>query len=95
VLYEEPDILDHVHRDLKQLSAGGPWGRDSDFTSETFLRALVVMILDGLSFRETVVRISDSDFLHDFIRTRNKAVMDHTFLNRAFKAIDPASGPWI
>lgn len=91
ILDAHPEILDRVHLDLKQLSEGGPQGRDSDFTSETLLRALLVMMLEGLSYRETVVRIADSDFLQDFIRTRKKAVMDHTFLNRAFKAIRPVT----
>jgi IS5 family transposase len=89
VLDEAPEVLDLVHRDLTTLSEGGPKGRESDFTSETLLRALLVMMVEGLSYRETVVRIGESDFLQDFIRTRKKAVMDHTFLNRAFKAIRP------
>ena len=91
VLDEHPEILNRVHHDLKQLSEGGPEGREGDFTSETLLRALVVMMAEGLSYRETIVRIADSDFLQDFIRTRKKAVMDHTFLNRAFKAIRPVT----
>ena len=80
-----------MHRDLARLSEGGQEGRDGDFTSETLLRALVVMMVEGLSYRETIVRIADSDFLQDFIRTRKKAAMDHTFLNRAFKAVRPAT----
>lgn len=47
------------------------------------------MMIEGLSYRETAVRIADSEFLQDFIRTRKKPVMDHRFLNRAFKAISP------
>lgn len=91
VLDDAPEILDLVHGDLKKLSEGGAKGRESDFTSESLLRALVVMMVEGLSYRETVVRIAESDFLQDFIRTRKKAVMDHTFLNRAFKAVRPAT----
>lgn len=89
VLDDHPGVLDMVHRDLKDLSEGGRQGREGDFTSETLLRALVVMTVEGVSYRETVVRIAESDFLQDFIRTRKKAVMDHTFLSRAFKAIRP------
>jgi IS5 family transposase len=91
VLDDTPEILDRVHGDLKMLSEGGRSGRESDFTSETLLRALIVMMVEGLSYRETVVRIADSEFLQEFIRTRKKAVMDHTFLNRAFKVIRPAT----
>lgn len=90
-LDDHPEILDRLHRDLAKLSEGGRKGRESDFTSETLFRALLVMMVEGLSYRETVVRIAESDFLQDFIRTRKKAVMDHTFLNRAFKAVSPAT----
>ena len=91
ILDKHPEILDRVHRDLAKLSEGDRHGRSGDFTSETLLRALVVMMAEGLSYRETVVRIADSEFLQDFIRTRKKATMDHTFLNRAFKAVRPAT----
>ena len=91
VLDDRPEILDRVHVDLKKLSEGGRKGRESDFTSETLLRALIVMMIEGLSYRETIVRIAESDFLQDFIRTRKKATMDHTFLNRAFKAVRPVT----
>jgi IS5 family transposase len=84
-----PEILDLVHRDLLKLSEGGRKGRSADFSSETILRSLIVMTVEGLSYRETVVRIADSEFLQDFIRTRKKAVMDHSFLSRCFKAIQP------
>jgi IS5 family transposase len=83
-----PEVLDLVHRDLLKLTEGDRKGRSADFSSETILRSLVVMTVEGLSYRETVVRIGDSEFLQDFIRTRKKAVMDHSFLSKCFKAID-------
>jgi IS5 family transposase len=86
-----PRLLDDIHRDLATLSEGTGEGRDADFTSETILRALVVMMAEGLSYRDTVVRIAESDFLQDFLRTRKKAVMDHTFLNKCFKVIQPTT----
>ena len=89
VLDENPEILDLVHRDFKKLSQGGRHGREADFTSETMFRALIVHAVEGLSLRETVVRIADSDFLQDFLRTRKKAVMDYSFLDKCFKAIRP------
>jgi IS5 family transposase len=84
-----PEVLDLVHEELAQLSQGGDEGRSADFSSETILRSLVVQTVEGLSYRETTIRIADSEFLQDFIRTRKKAVMDHTFLNKCFKAIRP------
>jgi IS5 family transposase len=91
VLDEHVEILEVVHEDLKKLSHGGRKGRGGDFTSETILRALIVHAIEGLSFRETVVRIAESDFLQDFLRTRKKAVMDHSFLNRGLQAVRPAT----
>jgi len=95
VLDDHPEVLDRAHRDLAQLSEGDRRGREADFTSETLLRALVVMMVEGLSYRETVIRIGDSGFLQDFLRTRKKPVMDHTFLHRAFKAIRPETWKWV
>ncbi len=45
--------------------------------------------MNGDSLRETVIRIADSEFLQDFIRTRKKSVMDYSFLDKCFKAIQP------
>jgi IS5 family transposase len=91
LLDENPEILDRVHEDLKKLSQGGRRGREADFTSETILRALVVHAVEGLSLRETVILIAGSDFLQDFLRTRKKAVMDFTFLDKCLLAIGPAT----
>jgi IS5 family transposase len=90
ILDENLQILDMVHKDLKQLSDGdgnNKQGRKGDFTSETILRALIVHAMSGDSLRETVIRIAESDFLQDFLRTRKKAVMDYSFLDKCLKAI--------
>jgi IS5 family transposase len=91
ILDDHPEILIQVHEDLKRLSSGGHKGRNADFSSETILRALVVHTIEGGSLRETVVRIAESDFLQDFLRTRKKAVMDHSFLDRCFQAVRPTT----
>jgi IS5 family transposase len=91
ILDEHSELVEAVHEDLKKLSQGGRKGRSGDFTSETILRALVVHAIEGLSLRETVVRIAESDFLQDFLRTRKRAVMDHSFLDRCLQAIRPAT----
>lgn len=85
------EILELVHADVKRLSQGGRTGRSADFTSETILRAMVVHAIEGLSLRETVVRIAESEFLQDFLRTRKKAVMDHSFLDRCLQAVRPTT----
>jgi IS5 family transposase len=89
VLDENPEILDLVHKDLQKLSEGDSTGRKGDYTSENILRALVVQHLEGLPFREAVIRIGSDPFLQDFLRMRKKAVMDFTFLDRCFLAIRP------
>ena len=89
VLDGNPDILDLVHQDLRKLSDGDSRGRKGDYTSENILRALVVQHLEGLPFRDTVIRIGNDPFLQDFLRMRKKAVMDFTFLDRCFLAIRP------
>lgn len=91
ILDKHPEIVDAAHEDLKKLSQGRGKGRSGDFTSETILRALIVHAMEGGSFRETVVWIAESDFLQDFVRTRKKAVMDYSFLDRCFQAIRPAT----
>jgi IS5 family transposase len=89
VLDGHPEILDAVHEDLKKLSTPNRKGRKGDYTSENLLRALVVMALEGLGYRETVERIGTSEFLQDFVRLRKTAVMDFGFLDRCFLAIRP------
>jgi transposase, IS5 family len=91
-LDDHPEILDMVHEDLKSLSLKGNKGREGDFTSETILRALMVHAVQGGSLRDTVRDIAESDFLQDFLRTRKKGVMDHTFLGRCLHAVRP--GTW-
>lgn len=90
-LDDHPEILDVVHEDLKRLSLKGNKGREGDFTSETILRALVVHAVEGGSLRDTVREIAESEFLQDFLRTRKKAVMDHSFLDRCLQAVRPAT----
>lgn len=91
ILDRHPDLLEAVHEDLKKLSRGGRRRRSGDFTSETILRALVVHAIEGLSLRETVVRIAESEFLQDFLRTRKRAVMDHSFLDKCLQAVRPVT----
>ena len=78
-----------VHKDLAKLSQGGSKGRKGDYTSENILRALIVQHLEGLPFRETVIRIGSDPFLQDFLRMRKRAVMDFGFLDKCFLVIRP------
>lgn len=89
VLDDNPQILSAVHHDLQALSAGDSKGRRGDYTSDNILRALVVQHLEGLPYREAVIRIGSDPFLQDFLRMRKRPVMDFSFLNRCFLAIRP------
>src|SRR5208337_3640545 len=87
VLDDNPDILSAVHQDLLKLSEGDATGREGDYTSENILRALIVQHLEGLPFRDTVIRIGSEPFLQDFLRMRKRVVMDFTFLDKCFLAV--------
>lgn len=91
VLDENPILLDLAAQDLKSLSQGGRKGRAAVFTAENLLRALIVHTVEGQDLRGTIILISESPFLQDFVRLGNRPVMDFTFLDKAFKAIRPAT----
>jgi IS5 family transposase len=87
--WTNPEVLDAVHEDLKKLSSPHRNGRDGDYTTENILPALVVMSVEGLPYRETVILSGGDNFLQDFVRLRKKAVMDFSFLDKCFWAIRP------
>jgi len=89
VLDANGEILSAVHKDLQKLSEGDSTGREGDYTSENILRALIVQHLEGLPFRDAVIRIGSEPFLQDFLRMRKKPVMDFTFLDKCFLTIRP------
>ena len=89
VLDDNPKILAAIHQDLLKLSEGDNEGREADYTSENILRALIVQHIEGLPFRETIIRIGGDPFLQDFLRMRKRAVMDFTFLDKCFLGVRP------
>jgi IS5 family transposase len=86
-LDKNPKILEMVHNDL--VLWGSDSGRESTYSSEQLLRALLVKCIEGLSFRETIVRIADSTVLRNFTRVNSGKVMNFTVLDTAFKMIKP------
>lgn len=80
-------ILWMVHEDLEKLSTSRE-GREAKYTTENLFRALLVHQIEGTPLRETVIWISESGTLQSFIRLGGRPVMDFTFLNRCFKAIN-------
>ena len=75
-------LLALAHRDWARLLSTSGKGRDG-YTSEQLLRALIVMFLEGESYRDVVVRIDTSEFLQYFVRLGCQPTMDYSFLCKA------------
>jgi IS5 family transposase len=86
ILEGHPKLLDLFHRDL--INYGSSTGRESGYSSEQVLRMLLVKCIEGLSFRDLIIRVCDSDFLRYFIRIgMTDKLMSFGFLDGAFKCI--------
>ena len=89
VLRKNPKILQWVHRRLSRHLSTSNKGREAKYSSEEVLRALIVMFVEGDSYREVVVRIEESDFLRAFVGLGIRPMMDFTFLSKAFGCLGP------
>jgi len=87
MLDENIGILEAVHADLSRVCSEA--GRQGTFSSEQFLRMIVVKIIEGLVLRDVVIRVSDSDFLRNFTRIFSGEIMSFTELDMAIKNITP------
>jgi len=93
ILRNNPQVLDLAHGDFCTYLSESKEGRDSGYTSEELLRALVVMFIEQDSFRDAVIRIADSEFLRTFLGFGvYKMVMDYSFLSKASAAL--STGTW-
>lgn len=90
ILAETPEILSVFHRSVSSVLNRKGRRRRAQFTSDQLFRAILVMEIEGLPYRDTIVRIDDSRFLRRFVRVHAGPVMDFTLLCKAYKAI-PAS----
>ena len=89
ILAETPKILTVFHREVSRVLSKAGRKRQAHFTSDQLLRAILVMEIEGLPYRDTVVRIDDSQFLRRFIRIYDGEMMDHSLLCKAYKAVSP------
>ncbi len=88
LLVANPAVLDLVHGDFCQWLSRSKSGRESRYTSEEILRSLVVMFVEGDSYRDVVIRIENSDFLRSFVGLGfAKPMMDFSFVGKAFAAL--------
>ena len=86
LLDANPELLALAHKDWIDMLSTSDKGRDG-YTSEQLLRALIVLFLEGCSYRRTVILIENSEFLRFFVRLGTKSAMDFTFLNRAYSGL--------
>ncbi len=85
LLDENDKILNAVHNDLRYY--GSDKGKGSTFSSEQILRMIMVLFIEQLPYRNTIIRVSESDFLRNFTRIGMGKVMSFGFLCGAFKSI--------
>ena len=90
-----PEIVALAHGDLahalEQIARSRPGSPRFRYTSDNVLRVLLVQLLEGLSLRETVVRVDDSPALRQFTRLERKPMMDFTTLCKLKNALAPAT----
>ena len=84
LLDNNPQLFSLVHQDLAKMLSQSKRGRKSEYTSEQILRSLIVMFIEQDSFRQVVIRIENSEFLRHFVGLGIKAMMDFSFLDKAF-----------
>ena len=87
VLEKNPEVISLAHRDWSRTLSVSSGGRRSGYTSEEILRALLVLFVEGHSYRQVVVRIENSEFLRHFVGLGPKPMMDYTFLSKAFGSL--------
>jgi transposase, IS5 family len=86
ILEANPKILDIAHEDFSRSLCKSEYGRRG-YTSEQILRSIVVMFIEEKSYRDAVILIENSEFLRNFVKLGNKAMMDFTFLCKAYTAL--------
>ena len=90
LLLAAPELVDLAHADFGQWLSDSLRGRESKYSSEEILRVLVVMFVEEADYRETVVRIENSEFLRNFVGFGLlKPMMDFSFVAKAFAALSP------
>ena len=84
LIEDNPQLVSLVHQDLAKMLSKSNDGRKSEYTSEQILRSLIIMFIEQDSYRKVVIRVENSEFLRGFVDLGIKAMMDYSFLNKAF-----------
>ncbi len=87
-----PAILDLVHGDLASLAELMEGEGRSRYASDTVLRLCVCQVIEGLSLRETTIRVDTCGALRRFVRVDGGSMMDYSTFCRLRNAITP--GTW-
>ncbi len=88
ILDDNRAILDLVHADLVAHEGEGDPARFR-YASDVVLRVGVCQLVEGLSLRQTIVRIDTCDALRDFTRIESGAMIDYSTFCRLRNAISP------
>ena len=89
LLDENPAILDLVHGDLAALAEWMEGEGRARYASDTVLRLCVCQVVEGLSLRETTIRVDTCGALRRFIRVDGGSMMDYSTFCRLRNAITP------
>jgi IS5 family transposase len=89
ILLAVPEILTAFHEDAARPLEKACRNRQARFSSDQLLRAILVMEIEQLSYRDTTIRIDDSEFLRRFVGVHQGPVMDYSTLAKVYKAIRP------
>jgi len=87
ILEANPRLVALAHQDWSRGLSQSRKGRASDFTSEQMFRVLVVMFVEGDSYRDVVVRIDLSEFLRQFVGLGIRPMMDFSLVSKAHGAL--------
>ena len=91
ILETNAQVVALAHRDFCKYLSISATGRQGQYTSQQILRALVVMFVEGDSFRDVVIRIDNSEFLQCFVGLGIQPTMDFSFLSKAHSALSQAT----
>jgi IS5 family transposase len=90
LLDENPAILGLVHGDLASMAEMMEEGEGrARYASDTVLRLCVCQAVEGLSLRETTIRVDTCGALRRFIRVDGGSMMDYSTFCRLRNAITP------
>jgi len=91
ILDENRSILDLIHADLVAHEGEGDVARFR-YASDVVLRVSVCQLVEGLSLRQTIVRIDTCEALRSFTRIESGKMIDFSTFCRLRNAISP--GTW-